>query len=354
VPIFQIRLQIIDDDKPGKQARIKITSKATTQRTLTESRNMMKRFNPIVLATAAACAFAMSGHANVLVNETWLDSLVTDPASPAYAENNGVTGTDADSDGNLESAMFRVGSGNTLTATPGNMSLAGITSSAGIASYFTPQATPVSLANVGDAISLTWVFTPKGTLTANTSQGFNIAIAQTPSSATRLTANGTPPNALYSGYSVFNNMNTTFNHATPFQLKEWTATAAGSLLGTAGNWTALANGAASGNTGFAVDTAYTFLITLTRAAGNGMDITTSITGGTINGTGSETITYSDTTANTFTFDTFFVRQNASTQGVTQFDTSLFKVEFIPVPEPATFALAGLGVLGLVFARRIRR
>jgi hypothetical protein len=85
-----------------------------------------------------------------------------------------------------------------------------------------------------------------------------------------------------------------------------------------------------------------------------LDIVSTITGGSINNTGSETVSFTDTTPGTFTFDTFALRQNASSQGVTQLDVNLFTVEFMPVPEPATFVLAGLGVLGLVMVRRMRR
>ena len=69
------------------------------------------------LALVAASGFDLSSHGNILVNDGWLDGTRTDPASPGYAENNGVTGTDADADGNLESAWF----GGGQTATTGHL-----------------------------------------------------------------------------------------------------------------------------------------------------------------------------------------------------------------------------------------
>ena len=251
---------------PESKVELKQPVKVTTQRTLTKSCNIMKRLNSIVFALTAVCACATSGYANILVDDTWLDSTRTDPAAPVYAENNGVIGTDADADGNLESAWFKGGSG-TMTASPNDFQVTGIAGSTFWTTYFTPQATPVTLANAGDAIKITWVFTPTGVAAANTSQGFNMALVQTPSSVSRLTADGSAPSGLYAGYAMFMNMGTTLGNANPFNLKEWTAASAGSLLGTAGNWgTSDGNGATSGNTGFADSTQYTFVMTLTRTA----------------------------------------------------------------------------------------
>ena len=59
-----------------------------------------------VLVVLVWIGLALSSHANILVNDTWQDGTRTDPASPVYAENNGVVGTDADNDGDIESAWF--------------------------------------------------------------------------------------------------------------------------------------------------------------------------------------------------------------------------------------------------------
>src|ERR1017187_9829029 len=73
-----------------------------------------------VLVVAAVVGVAKPTHANVLVNDTWQDGTRTDPtAANGYAENNGVVGTDADNDGDLESAWFNTGG--TMTASPSNL-----------------------------------------------------------------------------------------------------------------------------------------------------------------------------------------------------------------------------------------
>ena len=73
----------------------------------------MKSLNILLLTLTVAFAPALVVHGAYpyLVNDTWLDGTRTDPASPTYAENNGIFGGDADLDGNLESAWFRGGAG---------------------------------------------------------------------------------------------------------------------------------------------------------------------------------------------------------------------------------------------------
>src|SRR5262249_14995115 len=115
--------------------------------------------------------------AAVIINDTWLDGTRTDPTSAnGYAENNGTTGTDADSDGDLESAWFRGGSG-TLVPVGAGGPLRGsgnAGSSASWTTYFTPEGSEVVLANPGDQLKVTWVFTPTAVNVNNTSQDFRL------------------------------------------------------------------------------------------------------------------------------------------------------------------------------------
>jgi hypothetical protein len=345
VPNFQIRLHKNDDDKSSKQVKVrtarKVTiNKVTTQRTLTESCNIMKRFNSIVFALTAVCGFALSSYAQtdtILVNDTWADGNRTSTGPDG-------SGIDSQWFSSSGAALTVVPTAGPMRATIGAASLSEET-------YFASQ----TLAATGDELKFTWVYTPS-TIAANTSQGFNLAVVN---GATHVSADGSSPiSQVYAGYAMYMNMAApTFGNANAFALKEWNqgATAA-ALLSASGNWSTLLNGATLGNHGYDSGTTYTLVMTLTRNASSGLDITTTTTGGTVNGTGTETVSFTDTTPNTFTYDTFALRQTGSASGAAQVDTSLFKVEFLtaPVPEPTTLALAGLGILAFAGYRRMRR
>ena len=184
-----------------------------------------------------------SAAANVVVNDTWIDGTDTDPlptATPPYAENNGVTGTDADGDGDLESAWFQGGNGS-LDPVGANGPLrmqfvdGTVTSSASWTTYFTPEGSEVNLAAAGDKIKVTWAFTLTNVNTSNTSQNFHIGLVDQLSGA-RLTANGSPPSAEWRGYGLWGNMGQTLGNSNPFQLRRRTLGTAGTLLNTSGDF----------------------------------------------------------------------------------------------------------------------
>ena len=299
----------------------------------------MKRFNSIVFALTAVCGFALSSYAQtdtILVNDTWADG------------NRTSTGPDGSG---IDSQWFS-SSGAALTVpAAGDMRAIPVTSLSE-ETYFASQ----TLAATGDELKFTWVYTPNGTIVANTSQGFNLAVVN---GATHVSADGSSPiSQVYAGYAMYMNMSSpNLGNGNPFPLKEWNLGATpGALLSSSGNWSTLANGATSGNHGYDSGTTYTLVMTLTRNASSGLDITTTTTGGTLNGTGTATVSFTDTTPNTFTYDTFALRQTAPSVGAAQVDTSQFEVEFLtaPVPEPTTLALAGLGILAFAGYRRMRR
>lgn len=299
----------------------------------------------LTLALITLCGFALSSHAQtdtVIVNDTWADG------------NRTSSGPDG---GGIDTPWFSSVATNLTVPAAGTMRAAVPVGSLSETTYFASQ----TLANTGDQLMFTWTFTPT-TITQNSSLGFNLAVVN---GATHLSADGaSPASQVYAGYSMYMNMAPTYASSSAFALREWNLGAtAGNLLSTAANWGAngtasanLANGAINGNTGFASGISYTLVMTLTRNASSGLDIVSTMTGGTINGTGTVTSSVTDSTPNTFTYDTFALRQSGTASGAAQVDTSLFKVDFITtsVPEPTTFALVGLGMLGLAGYRRMRR
>lgn len=299
----------------------------------------------LAAAGLAALNFATAAQAATLVNDTWRDGTDSDPASPAYSEN----GVDGDADGDLESAWFQ-GGGGTLDPTGPGGPLAGtvLTSSSSWTTYFTPEASPVTLANAGDSLTVTWVFTPRNVNAGNTSQDFRLAVVDSPA-AQRVAANAAPGSGAYAGYGMFMNMAPILGNSNPFQLREHDGS--GALLSGSSNWLALANGAATGSVGYASDTAYTFVMSLTRNGASGLDVRSTVTGGNIGGTGSIAVAFTDA-APSFTFDTFAVRPSSASGTAAQFDTSLFRVEFTAIPEPTSLAMCGIAALAsLLIARR---
>ena len=228
------------------------------------------------------------GRAGVLVNDTWNTGVRTypaadDPNSP-YSE----IGVDYNASGDFESAWFNTG--NAMTATVGHLVTtlpANGTGSASWTTYFTTEASPVTLTNAGDELQITWVFTPSGVSTASSSSsGLRLAVVDSPSAA-RLTGDGSPGSSTYAGYGIFMNMATTLGSSSAFQLVARSAPATSSaFLSSSGSWTSLANGAGKNVTGYADGETYTLMMTFIRNAANGLDIAASMTGGSLNNTGS--------------------------------------------------------------------
>jgi pectate lyase len=295
----------------------------------------MKCLRQIVPILALMFGVVVPGHATVLVSNVWNIAArsypaYNDPNSP-YSE----MGVDYNASGDFESAWF-IGGNATATVTPGHLNLGepSASSSASYTTYFTPEASPVTLAGTGDQLKISWVFTPSGVNSGSTSSsGLRLAVVDSPS-ASRLTSDNSPGSSTYAGYGIFMNMATTLGSSSSFQLMERSAPGTSSaFLSSSGSWTALANGAGSGHTGYASGTQYTFVMTFSRNASGGLDITATMTGGSLNTTGSISVAYSDSTPNSFTFDTFGLRPSTSADSASSFDTTLFKVEFIPEATP---------------------
>jgi hypothetical protein len=296
-----------------------------------------------------------------LVNDTWIDGNDTEPGTGGtgptdpyigpYAENNGVTGTDADSDGNLESRYFRSGTGSTLNPVAANgplrLDLTAATGSATLMTYFTPEGSEVNLANAGDKIRVTWAFTLTGVSTNdNTSQNFRFALVDSSDGSRAIEDGASIPAAQWRGYGVWANMETTLGNSNPFQLRRRTLGNSGNLLNTTSDFgDVLGNGATSGATGYADATPYTMTWEITRNASNGLDIDVKMVGGSLDNDGTAQVTVTDPTPvgvdsstapfGSYKFDAFSVRPSSNVTTANIFDTSLFRVEFLPAVAPGT-------------------
>src|SRR5580704_11018112 len=142
-------------------------------------KHLMKHIGLKGLLIIALLGITSRGYANILVNDTWQDGTRTDPAAPVYAENNGVVGTDADNDGDIESAWFASTGGSLTVAAPGDLRAVTPGNSLTWLTYFTPESTKVNL-GAGDTLKVTWVFTPSSVNAGNTSLQFPLAIVNTP------------------------------------------------------------------------------------------------------------------------------------------------------------------------------
>jgi hypothetical protein len=300
-------------------------------------------------AALAALCWTSSVQAAILVSDTWQDADRT----------NQEAGVDSDLDGDVESAWFN-GGASTMTASAGNLSKDLTGTSANWTTYFAAEGSEVNLANTGDKLRVTWTFSLTGVAAANGSQNFRVGILDS-IPANRIAADGNPPAGAagnpYTGYAIFANMGVTLGNSNPFIIRERVGNAGtNAILGTGSDWgagsmTGTLNGATSGNDGFDAGTPYTLVWELTRN-GAGIDIDATLSGQGYNTSGTGTIDANDPNGNGFIFDTFNVRPSSEAGTASVFDSSLFRVEFIPaVPEPASLGLLGLSALAMVLRRQ---
>jgi PEP-CTERM motif len=334
------------------------------------------QFGTAALAALVGFGLALSAHAqttNILVNDTWRAGNVATPGGPypggtyTYAENNGVTAVDSDGDGDLSSAWFSGATANLYVVTnnptppvtgPNLLEMVNGATSSHFYTYFTQPDTAVTLSGPGQEMKLTWVFTPTGVNSGNSNAGLTLALGDTPNGTRSTNVNQVLAKADYTNaYAAFMNMGNLFG-TTPLALKKWTTTAAGSLAGTSGNYSAnLATGGASLTTGYSDGNQYTFTMDLSMTT-TGLVVQEKVSGAGIGGSGTVTATYTDASqiGQTLSYDTFVIRPTSSTITAGTFDTSLFQVETITaVPEPSTVALVigGLGLMTGIIRRRRR-
>jgi hypothetical protein len=285
--------------------------------------------------------------------------------APQHSEN----GVDFDNDLDLESAWFQGGTGTLNPVGPGGpLRGAPLASSASWTTYFTPESAPATLSAPGHQLKVTWVFKPSGVANDdmnNTGQNFRLAVVDSPA-ANRLFVAGSPQGNVagetYDGYAMFMNLDQTLRRSSPFSLMKRVAGDNLGFLSASGAWASLIDDGTTGNPGYVSDTAYTYTMTITRNALDGLDIVSRMEGTGL-GPGNQgflQVTYTDASPTKFTFDTFGIRSSSAATTATMFDTSNFQVEVLTgvpvataVPEP-TAAVLTVAALGMVRRRLGRR
>lgn len=320
VPNFQIRLHKKDGDKPGKRVSLKSPSKVTinkvtTQRTLSESCNIMKRLS--FIAVGVTCLLFQSAQAAPLFsdgfNYTVADNLGAGSTTPPWSLQSSTAAAQLSiSSPNLTYSGLQDLGGNALTVNSGVGSVRGYAAlsssitSGSVYYSFLIDCTALPTANSYlTALTPTAAPGPGGTATdaidlyaRNLSTGWQLGLRTTGLSAS-YSGTQLALNTVYFGVLKY-----TFGATTPTAQLFLSPDPTGAEPGTASvTLTGTANVADISDVGF-------------RAQATGV-------------------------VGNYVFDNVMV-------GTTWADVTT------AVPEPATFALAGLGMLGLVFARRMRR
>jgi hypothetical protein len=310
---------------------------------------MNRRYLVAWAALAASFAWMANASAALLVNDTWLDANRTDPATAVSTGPHSENGVDADADGNLESVWY-TSPGAAMAVSAGHLTMTQQTGSSSYTTFFTPDATPVTLAQ-GETLKVTWEFTPTGVGT-DAGRGLRMALVNS-AGADRRTTDGSPNNSTYTGYRLSANVSGALV-ANSLELRERAQFASDNLLTNDDRWTgSIASVGAAATEGMLSGTRYTLVWSVKRNLADEIEINASIAGGNIAGTGTLALAFTDTTANgsSFTFDTFAMRPSSAAATATAFDTTLFRVEVLPVPEPASASLLCLGGLAALAARR---
>src|SRR6476620_7718507 len=303
----------------------------------------------LLSANVAAVCFALVGgllttaptaQAALIVNDSWADG----------GRNNGVDPLDT----NWWSSVSSTGTG--IEVSVGSLGMVTGSSGRGIHGIFPTQ----TLANVGDSLKATYTFTTPATIGTAQTGAFRIGLFDTLGRSgldADITSSSGSPNSLFGyyaantvglpGYMMDMDVGTgaediSFRQLdTPVNVGAQTPT--GRLMGTTTGFTQLSPTGVDGGYTFTANTTYTGSFTITRINATDMQLT-----GTLG-------SYSH--SNTDTFDSadigmlaFWANSNvfgsASTSGTPNngIDFSNIKIEFIPVPEPATLITVGIAAI----------
>ncbi len=272
--------------------------------------------------------------------------------------------------GALDTNWWTSSSPSGIEIAPGSLGLVTGSSGRGIHTVFPTQ----TLASVGDKLVATYTFTtPATTPRTPSSASFKVGLFDTLGRAA-LDANvaassgapndvygwsaAAPPTAGLPGYMM--DMDVTATGLDDLNFREHdatTATPSGRLLQTNTGFTNVGSSGPDGAYQFAPNTTYTGSLTVTRISPTEMEISGTLSPGTL-GTATHSVTDVFDSAS-FGFLGFHANSNifgtSATPGEPNngIDFSNIKVEFFAIPEPASFVLLGLAA-SLALASRRRR
>jgi len=249
--------------------------------------------------TAVLALFALtSTKAATLVDNIW----------PTGVRTNGTT-----------SDWFTTSSAN-VSAGTGFLSFTNLIGSSEWSTYFTAAGSPVHL-NVGDTLTLALTFKINGMGVGGTSsKTFNVGVFDS-SAGTRLTTDGAPPCASYTGYVLQNSFAATWL-AGPTWYERTNTASTDALKTTADNSKLTPSGAfSSGSQYFTNLGTYTLTLTLTHTNQSQMVMTAAWSGGGL----TNTVTDTNVLVLTTNFDTFIVRPTSDNTTATNIIYTEFKV-----------------------------
>jgi len=249
-----------------------------------------------------------------------------------------------------------------VTMGAGSLAYAQTTSSHKMWTYFAGNGAPISL-GVGEQLIATVDFTPRNGMYDSSSKNFRFGLFNDPTDAqvtTDVNSDGGGSGSPWTdstGYGVHFALSTGVSASSSPSVGKRTDQSNTSLLGSGGAWTLSSGGSAIVGS---LDTKYTLTLALDRLAVDQMGVTFSIAdaGGVIsthsiiddpNGTAAF-----GTSPIATNFDQLFFRFSSATATADVLDFSRIKIEYIAVPEPTSAVLLGLGLFGLIAARRNRR
>jgi pectate lyase len=275
----------------------------------------MKHLFQIVFTFALLFLTAAPSRATTLLDDTFADGTRTSQNLPT------------------DSAWFFSTAADVATTT-GSMSLALPSSSfMGITYFGSNSSSPVAL-GIGDMLTASIKFTFNNVDTANTSQGFRLALcdfADSTLSPKWVTADGFSTSSQGAGvqaYALFQNMDVTFNNATPMSIFKRTTATDASLLGTSGDWTSQISGPGNTNnfSGFANGGQYLLQFAVQRA--DAVSLIISVTWQNLATGASLATSVTDSAASTFNFDGIALRPSGNGSTATNIVFNEVRVDVI--------------------------